>query len=192
MKEESEVLQLAAERGYLLSQGRQARRKRLERAWRMWCWREGQPVVHAWKGYRYCPRVLEGYLEVELSGDWWLSRRLWEAIRDGLPDQDVARFGNRVLIVGLSHRELEQTAAHMLDLLHRNRPGPEEAFDLPPQLARGYARCFWADGMENVMVEDGLYYIREIPNMMGHVVALRDGGLPLVGVHLHRFEMVGE
>jgi hypothetical protein len=39
-----------------------------------------QPIVIASKSYFYQPRVLVGYLSVELSKGWWLSRKTWSAL----------------------------------------------------------------------------------------------------------------
>ena len=57
-------------------------------------------------------------------------------------------------------------------------------------LVRGIARCVDSDGMEYCLVKEALYYIREIPNMRGHVVALTSGSNPVVGAHLERFELL--
>ena len=65
-----------------------------------------------------------------------------------------------------------------------------DALQAPAPLVRGMARCIWSEGMEEVLEEGALYYIREMPNMQGHVLALRSGELPLVGIHLERFEQL--
>ena len=78
----------------------------------------------------------------------------------------------------------------LLDCLDKHRPNQEEAFGRPARLVRGLARCVYADALEHCLVLDTLYYIRELPNMEGHVVAIASGCYPVVGVHLERFKML--
>ena len=54
------------------------------------------------------------------------------------------------------------------------------------------ARCVSNDALENDLRVGEVVYLREIPNMSGHCVILRDKKLPLVGYHLDRFEMLSE
>ena len=46
--------------------------------------------------------------------------------------------------------------------------------------------------MEQDLEIGQVVYLREIPNMQGHCVVLRNGKPPLVGYHLDRFELLGK
>lgn len=189
---ELERLKLAREKGFLFSQGPPAERILQESTWRQECRRKGKPIVIASKCYLFKPKELMGQLSVELSGDWWLSRKTWSRLSQELSEIDLYRMGNRFLVRYFPHRDLQSMAELVLDILNRKRPSSEEMFDFPPNLSRGYARCVCAYSMESMLTEGELYYVREIPNMMGHVLALRTGFPPLVGVHLERFEFLKE
>ncbi len=52
------------------------------------------------------------------------------------------------------------------------------------------ARCLTPDYTNLALNE--LVYIREIPNMRGHCIVLRNGYPPAVGYHVDRFELVGD
>lgn len=57
-----------------------------------------------------------------------------------------------------------------------------------PKLLLGSAKCINADGIPEL--EKGkMYFIMEIPDMLGHVVALKHLCLPLVGIDSDRFLM---
>jgi hypothetical protein len=45
--------------------------------------------------------------------------------------------------------------------------------------------------MEKVLRCGEVVYVREIPNMRGHCVVLRNKKPPLVGYHLDRFKILG-
>ena len=60
----------------------------------------------------------------------------------------------------------------------------------PPFPAEGMARCTCNDGMEHDLQIGEVVYLREIPNMGGHCVILRNKKTPLVGYHLDRFELL--
>ena len=64
--------------------------------------------------------------------------------------------------------------------------------NLPPFPAEGMARCICNAGMEKELRIGEVVYLREIPNMGGHCVILRNMKLPLVGYHLDRFEILSE
>lgn len=87
------------------------------------------------------------------------------------------------------HREIEQYAQRLLALVKQHAPTQEEAFDLPPEMKPGLARCTYNEAMKDRLEEDKTYYISEISNMMGRVVILESGQLPMVGYHLYRFEL---
>ncbi len=59
-------------------------------------------------------------------------------------------------------------------------------------LIEGMARCVSNDGMVKELRVGEVYYVREIPNMRGHCVVLRNKGTPLVGYHLDRFTLLEE
>ena len=54
------------------------------------------------------------------------------------------------------------------------------------------ARCMCNDGMEGDLQIGEVVYLREIPNMPGHCVLLRNKRAPLVGYHLDRFQLLSE
>jgi hypothetical protein len=62
----------------------------------------------------------------------------------------------------------------------------------PPFPAEGMARCISDEGMRGDLKIGEVVYIREIPNMRGHCVILRNERMPLVGYHLDRFELLDE
>ena len=182
------VLETARERGYLFApyQGRQA----LTDAWLVECWRAQRPFLFATRGFRYYPRTLQGCLYLELRGKIWLSRNLWQQITQEFEGTACpTRDGNRVTIDNLPHREIEQYAQRLLALVKQHAPTQEEAFDLPPEMKLGLARCTYNEAMKDRLEEDKTYYISEISNMMGRVVILESGQLPMVGYHLYRFEL---
>ena len=61
-----------------------------------------------------------------------------------------------------------------------------------PDLAEGMARCVCNDAMADELEVGEAVYVREIPNMGGHCVILRNKKPPLVGYHLDRFELLEE
>jgi hypothetical protein len=62
----------------------------------------------------------------------------------------------------------------------------------PPFPAEGLARCMYNDGMEDDLQIGEVVYLREIPNMGGHCIVLRNKKVPLVGYHLDRFQLLSE
>ena len=186
---EIELLQLAQRRGYLLCQGPQPLKKRLAKLWRRECLQSGNPVVLVTKHYLCKPRRLLAMIQADLYGKWWLSRELWAAIQAEMKVGTLKRFGNSVRIDEIPPRETTQVADKFMDVLVRHRPSPAEAFEIPAALVRGRARCVYADGLESLLTESESYIIREIPNMLGHVVVFRPSTSPLVGIHLERFEL---
>lgn len=183
-------LESARGKGYLLSKSRPAK-ERLKAAWQRDCLSRREPYVVAWRGHGERERR-QGRILVELSGGWWLSRRLWSNVERHFAHCLPQRTGNSFHLVDLPAHEVERSADELVALLRLYRPTAEEAFDLPPALVRGYARCVYNDAMEDYLTEGEHYLIREIPNMMGHVLVLRNGELPLVGIHLDRFELVSD
>ena len=185
------ALELAKERGYLYCKGPESERLKLERAWRRTCFQEQLPYLVGWKTYSYRPKKLMGCLHAELTSAWWFSRGISEALRSEFePDCEVFMSGNSATLRDFPHGSLDILARRLLDCLDRHRPNKKEAFSLAAPLSRGLARCCSAEGMEHCLELGTLYYIREIPNMRGHVVALTSGSDPVVGVHLERFEML--
>ena len=59
-----------------------------------------------------------------------------------------------------------------------------------PELVEGRARVLYNDGVKRDLKVGEIVYIREIPNMRGHCVVLRNRKAPLVGYHLDRFELL--
>lgn len=57
-------------------------------------------------------------------------------------------------------------------------------------MVEGMAKCINNEGL--AIPEGCVAYIREIPNMPGHCIVLRDGEAPLVGYHLDRFQLLKE
>ena len=176
----------ARQKGFLVTRGRVSAQERAETIWQRDCLRRRVPFIVVTVGYRGS----DGYLSAELIGDWWLSRKLWLGLKNHFPELTLELFGNSLRIYDIPAQELESTAERFLTFLHLHRPAIDKAFELPSVLVRGYARCISSYAMEHCMIEGALYYIREIPNRMGHVLALRPGDMPLVGVHLDRFELV--
>jgi hypothetical protein len=62
----------------------------------------------------------------------------------------------------------------------------------PRKPAEGLARCLCNKGMERDIRVDDVVYVREIPNMPGHCVVLRNKKPPMIGYHLDRFEILDE
>jgi hypothetical protein len=60
------------------------------------------------------------------------------------------------------------------------------------RLLEGMAKCICNDKMERDLKLGEVYYIKEIPNMRGHCVVLRNKKTPLIGYHLDRFELLQE
>jgi hypothetical protein len=58
------------------------------------------------------------------------------------------------------------------------------------RLIEGMAKCLCNMQMEKDLKIDEVCYIREIPNMEGHCVVLRNKKPPLIGYHLDRFELL--
>lgn len=181
-QEEPDWLKSSRKKGYLLSKGRERARAVMEKLWQRDCLCRRQPFVVVGKRY---PEI-----RVELTTGWWLSRRLWSALQSELSNCGLQRTGNSFRVEMLASQAVESTADRLLELLHLYRPSPAEAFDLPPTLVRGYARCVSSYAMEHCMTEGELYFIREIPNNLGHVLALRTNEFPVVGVHLERFGLL--
>lgn len=169
--------------GYLLLRGSAAQKLRAQRAWRWRCLQDQLPCLVASRCYRGLPRRLVGELSLELRGRWWVSDQLWTQIQACF--ESAWRGGNTVTI-SVPPRELASRAEQLLALLQHYRPGRDQRFSQPPPLQRGLLNCHFAEGLENSLVEGCKYYVREIPNMPGHVVVL-GAELPLVGIHLDRF-----
>lgn len=185
------ALDLAEQRGYLYSKGPKHEQLKLERAWRRTCFQQQRPYIVGWKNYSYRPKKLMGCLCAELTGAWWLSRKISEAVRREFePDCEVFLSGNTAMLRYFPHGLLDALAGRLLDCLERHRPSENEAFSRAAPLSRGLARCVDAEGMEHCLQPGTLYYIRECPNMPGHVVALASGTNPVVGVHLERFDLL--
>ena len=60
------------------------------------------------------------------------------------------------------------------------------------QIVEGLAKCVSNQGMEKDLSIGDIVYVREISNMRGHCVVLRNKKSPLVGYHLDRFEVLKE
>lgn len=56
-----------------------------------------------------------------------------------------------------------------------------------PKLLCGMAKCIDAEAIPELELGK-MYFIQEIPNMLGHVVVL-GRGIQIVGIHSERFEM---
>jgi len=164
---------------YIELKGSPARRLGMERSWRWHCLQRDIPYLSL---SRY---KLRGDLELELRGRWWLSEMLWNELKRCY--ENASCRGNCVSL-SVPPRVLKFTADQLLALVRQYRPPPQERFSRPAALARGLARCLWAKGFEDILQEGAEYFIREIPNMPGHVVVL-GAGVPLVGIHLERFEL---
>ena len=178
------------ERGYLYSKGSNSEQLKLERAWRRACYKEDRPYVVGWKRFSSHPKKLMGSLYVELTGAWGLSQGVAEALRREFePDFEIFFRGNTATLPDFPHGLQDILARRLLDCLDKHR-NPEEVFGRTARLVRGLARCVYVEGLEHCLVSGALYYVREIPNMRGHVVALTSGANPVVGVHLERFELL--
>ena len=165
----------------------------MQRAWRWECRQGDGPYLEASLYRDYKPRLLRGRLSGELCGSWWMSRRLCRLLKGSiLEGEDCSLWGRGFSIDGVRSSVLETRAADTLALLLLARPTAEERFDQPPRLAEGWALCLDAEGFAERIREGESYYIREIPNMVGHVVVFPPGAHPLVGIHLDRFGPVAE
>ena len=183
------LLEEARARGYLVAPYQD--QEKLVDAWRVDCWRQRRPYLVALRGYRYYPRKLYGSLELELRGDWWLSRRIWTEATKAFEGVTIpVRWGNRLRIDELPHRDLDIHAHQLLSIVTSHRPGPDEAFDLPVEIVRGAAHCTYLEALEDRLNDRDTYHITEIPNMMGHVVIMTNNQPPMVGYHLERFDLL--
>ncbi|MCC6123727.1 MAG: hypothetical protein IT426_02090 [Pirellulales bacterium] len=70
-------------------------------------------------------------------------------------------------------------------------PSPKKQF-IRRRLIEGMAECICNEGMEKELKLGEGCYIKEIPNMQGHCVILRNKKTPLVGYHLDRFKLADE
>lgn len=52
----------------------------------------------------------------------------------------------------------------------------------------GMRICVENTNMEDMLVVGKSYYIKEIADMPGHCIAIGHNVLPLVGIHMNRFE----
>jgi hypothetical protein len=59
-------------------------------------------------------------------------------------------------------------------------------------LVEGMAKCINNQGMETLLQNGQVVFVREIKNMRGHCIVLRNQEHPLVGYHLERFELLNE
>lgn len=59
-------------------------------------------------------------------------------------------------------------------------------------LVEGMARCQSNEGMVRDLKVGDIVYVKEIPNMRGHCVVLRNKRVPLIGYHLDRFQVLAE
>jgi hypothetical protein len=149
-------------------------------AWRWECLLSGLPYMQA--------NLSAGQLYIELRSPWALTNKLWGRLNHALEDQETLyRSGDAFWIYGIAARQTERRAVEILFCIKSCRPDVEEAFDIPPQFLSGWAECVWNQGFENELVEGQNYEVREICNMPGHVMVLRPGDTPLVGIHLERF-----
>jgi hypothetical protein len=189
-EEETLMLQEARSRNYLQNYQTSSR---VDLAWMDLCKSEGRPCITVSQSW------LKSQVEVELSMP---------------PGQRISYLGDdeiHVLLRGFLHKRHE----HMSWSHHDFSFGPVRAKRieiLVPQLleliakdqsdarkreleltypgpVEGMATCTNNECMEQVLEVGAVYYIREIPNMRGHCVILRDGQLPMVGYHLDRFEL---
>ena len=149
-------------------------------AWRWECLLNGWPFMQA--------NLSAGQLYVELRSPWALTRKLWWSLHNVLEGQETLyRAGDAFWLDGIASAQTERRAKEILDCIRSCKPGAEDGFDIPPEFASGTAECVWNEGLETELIEGRSYEIREICNMPGHVVVLRPGETPLVGIHLERF-----
>lgn len=183
------ILSEAKEKGYLYSRGPASQQEKLEEAWRRDCFESQTPYIVAFKRFIQQPKRLVAWFLMELTNPWWLSCRLLNTLkREFEPEVEVYHQGNTVILRYVPNKEFEQVGKRLLKCVGENKPRMDESFDLPLPLVRGNAVCLYADALEEDLTEGHTYYIREIPNMRGHVVVLGPGGPPLVGIHLDRFD----
>ena len=81
----------------------------------------------------------------------------------------------------------ELTAVYLEDQTEERRKLIESYWSSPLE---GMARCLCADGLGKDIAVGDVVYVREIPNMLGHCIVLKNGAQPLVGFHLDRFELL--
>jgi len=58
------------------------------------------------------------------------------------------------------------------------------------KLLEGLAECIDCDGVGRLVKKGEVVYIREIPNMKGHCIILKNAKTPLVGYHIDRFRLL--
>ena len=81
----------------------------------------------------------------------------------------------------------ELTAVYLKDQSEERLKLMEEYWPSPVE---GMARCLCADGLSEDIAVGDVVYVREIPNMLGHCIVLKNGFMPMVGYHLDRFELL--
>lgn len=148
------------------------------------------PVVVASRSSRDEPRGLMGSLDVELTSGWWVSLRLLRALHLAFPGVYIRHRGNQLLLSDIPASDLKATATAMIAMLEEYRPTEQGTFDLPPPLVRGLATCVYVDGFEEHLTLGETYSIRQVPNLPDRVVVMRSGQVPLVGIHMFRFEVL--
>lgn len=81
----------------------------------------------------------------------------------------------------------ELSAVYLKDQTEERRRLVESYWSSPVE---GMARCLSADGLGDDIAEGDIVYVKEIPNMLGHCIVLKNGVQPLIGLHLDRFELL--
>lgn len=85
-----------------------------------------------------------------------------------------------------------QRAPELIPIIERDQSDARklELAQMFPGCAEGMAKCVNNEGMEHELELDEVVYVRQIPNMLGHCVVLRNNKPPLVGYHLDRFQVL--
>ncbi len=149
-------------------------------AWRWECLQKDLPCMQA--------NLSAGQLYVELRSPWALTRKLWWRLHHALEgSESLFRAGDAFWLDYVASGQTERRAGEILECIRSCKPGTEEDFDLPPEFASGIAECVWNEALESELTEGRSYEVREICNMPGHVLVIRPGDTPLVGIHLERF-----
>lgn len=167
--------QQAVRDGFLRCRNECRRSLQLQTEWRWYCLENNLPCLFAWP---------VGYLELELGGHWWLSAELAADIHATLGH--AYRRGSCLRFDSIPPRKLIAQARLLLEVLRSNRPNRSHHW--ASELQQGMAVCTFNKAFEEYLEEGASYYVREIPNMTGHVVVFLPGREPLVGIHLDRFE----
>ncbi|HEY4003376.1 MAG TPA: hypothetical protein VGO93_31200 [Candidatus Xenobia bacterium] len=181
------LMQEAEARNFLWLEGPQEEQNRLDIIWMRWCRERRLPCIVATLDGDFA-RVLfkprPGQTLTEIGEE--RVRTIFRDYEPGITEERDWRPGNLVVAT-----RVEEVVARLQEECETDAQ-PERLQEVAaryPLGLEGMAVCIDNEGIEHDMEIGDSVYVREIPNMRGHCVVLRDGQPPLVGWHLSRFRL---